>query len=387
MSDFIARGWSGANPLHALAALGLLRLGTRLSPGLRMAWRQVDGAWRPGYAPVLDVEAWTEQLAVGLRTLASLGKPDPALNTRVRQLSSELKKALDARKQQEKTLRGLKREAGWSKEQADDHRRTSLAPFDTRVQQAEDALRAAQWDLQRANGLGIAHVGDAIGVDAAAFRHDGREALDLWFRAVPGQPLDRPADPWLLASQWPALACDAVQDQGKVVPTPYSFSNGSGGQYLLKDFRSCAARLTPSLLRASLSGQGCTTVDDATSLNWDPADQVSHALVWQDPQDREKATDAGANALAYLGLSLVPCVPRAGGLQAVGWHKAGGFVWPIWSAPLGIDAVASLMATMPLDSSSDTKAWRARGVHEVRLASKVNPDGKRNFFAPSRPVG
>jgi hypothetical protein len=389
VTEFLVRGWSGANPLHVLAALGLLRLGSRLSPGLCMAWQQVDGAWRPVYSPVSDPEAFTDRLAHGVRMLGTVSKADPALNKGVRLLSAALKKAREARQKQEKTLRALKREVGLSKEQLDERRRETLPPLDAEVQRAEDALREAQSALQRANGLGIAHVGDAIGVDASAFRQGGREALDLWLRAAPSAQIEQPADPWLLVFQWPALASDAVQDQGKVVPTPYSFSNGSGGQYLLKDFRSCAARLTPALLRASLSGQGSATVADATSLNWDPSDQVSHALVWQDPQHRDKATDVGANALAYLGLSLVPGVPRDGKLQAVGWHKAypGGFVWPIWSVPLGIDAIASLMATIALESNLDMQAWRTRGVHEVRLASRVNPDGKRNFFAPSRPVG
>jgi hypothetical protein len=389
VTEFVVRGWSGANPLHVLAALGLLRLGARLSPGLRMAWQQVDGAWRPVYSPVPDAGVFTDRLAHGLRMLGTVSEADPALNSRVRRLNTALKNARKEREQQEKTLRALKREAGLSKEQVDEHRREILPPLDAEVQRAEDTLREAQSALQRANGLGIAHIGDAIGVGASAFRHGGREALELWLRTTPSAQIEQPADPSLLVSQWPALASDAVQDQGKVVPTPYSFSNGSGGQYLLKDFRSCAARLTPTLLRASLGGQGSATVDDATSLNWDPSDQVSHALVWQDPQHRDKATDVGANALAYLGLSLVPAVPRAGGLQAVGWHKVnpGGFVWPIWSVPLGIDPVASLMAAIALDSNVDMQAWRARGVHEVRLASRVNPDGKRNFFAPSRPVG
>lgn len=389
MNEFVARGLSGANPLHVLAALGLLRLGTRLSPGLCMAWQQLDGAWRPAYSPVPDAEVFTDCLAHGLRMLATVSQTDKALNSKVRRLNTALKKAREARKEQEKALRTLKRKDGLSKEQVDEHRRETLPPLDAEVQRAEDALRDVQSALQRANGLGIAHVGDAIGVDASEFRQGGCEALELWMTAAPGAQIEQPADPWMLVSQWPALASDAVQDQGKVIPTPYSFSNGSGGQYLLKDFRSCAARLTPTLLRASLSGQGSATANDATSLNWDPSDQVSHALVWQDPQNRDKATDAGANALAYLGLSLVPAVPRARGLQAVGWHKAppGGFVWPIWTVPLGIDSVASLMATIALDGNLDMQAWRARGVHELRLASRVNPDGKRNFFAPSRPVG
>jgi hypothetical protein len=353
-----------------------------------MAWRQMDGAWRPVYAPVINAKDWVDRLADSLRALAHLAKPDPVLKRHVRVLSADLKKKSAARKEAEKALRREKVQASWSKAQADAHRRARLEPFDAMIKSAEDALGQAQRDLQRANGLGIAHVGDEIGVDSTTSRQTGRQVLDLWLGAELGGQSTGPVDPWLVAAQWPALGCDTVQVQGRVVPTPFSFSRGSGGQYLLKDFRSCAAHVMPDLLSASLNGQGCATVtaDDVTSLNWDPSDQVSHALVWQDPAKRDKATDVSVNAFAYLGLSLVPVVPCSRGLQAVGWYKAGGFVWPIWSSLLGIDAVASLMAAMPLDGTPDMPAWHARGVKELRLASKVNPDGQRNFFAPSRPL-
>jgi len=386
MSMFVATGWDGSNPLHALAALGLLRLGARIGPGLRMSWLRENGAWRPAYDPVPDPHRWIDELARALGTLASVGTADPALNSRVRQLSAARKRTAKIRKEAEQRLRAQKREAGWSKADAEAHQHRVLDPIDAALRKEDSELLEAQRDLQSANGLGIAHVGDAIGVDADAFRQDGRRALELWSSATSGAILEEAADPSMLVAQWPGLACDAIQSHGKVVPTPFSFSNGSGGQYLLKDFRACAVRVTAERLRDSLTGGACATCSDATSLNWDPADQVSHALVWQDPQSREKSTDVSANALAFLGLSLVPAVPRGRELRAVGWHTAGGFVWPIWSAWLGIDSVSALMASMPLSEAPDLEAWHARGVHELRLAAKVNPDGKRNFFGPSRPL-
>lgn len=386
MSTFVATGWDGSNPLHALAALGLLRLGARIGPDLRMSWVRENGAWRPAYDPVADPSSWVDELARAVQTLARVGAADPSLNARVRQLSAAVKKTAVRRKEAERRLRAQKREAGWSRADAEAHQHRVLAPIDAALRKEESELLEAQRDLQRANGLGISHVGDAIGVDADAFRQDGRRALELWSSATPGAILEEAADPSMLVAQWPGLACDAIQTHGKVVPTPFSFSNGSGGQYLLKDFRACADRVTAERLRDSLTGGTRATCSDATSLNWDPADQVSYALVWQDPQTREKNTDVSANALAFLGLSLVPAVPHARELKAVGWHSAGGFVWPIWSARLGIESVSALMASMPLSDATDLQAWRARGVHELRLAAKVNPDGKRNFFGPSRPL-
>jgi hypothetical protein len=385
MTIFVAEGWSGANPLHALAALGLLRLGHRLCPGIRMGWRQVGGAWRPAYTSVGEVERWLVDCAQALQCLSRLEKSDPTLNRRVRELDTRLKNLHKERKAQEKTLRAEARALGLTKAELAQRQQDACALLDQQTAAIESEYREAQHALQRTNGLGIAHVGDAIGVDADSFRQGGEDALALWFSVQPEGPVAC-ADPSLLVTHWPALASDAIVENGKVVPTPYSFSNGSGGQYLLKDFRACASRVTADRLLSSLKGEIGARVDDATSLNWDPGDQVSHALVWQDPQDREKSTDTAANALAYLGLSLVPAVPRANGLTAVGWHSSGGFVWPVWSPFLPMDLVASLMASVPLRNDDPAEELLARGVREVRFASKVNPDGKRNFFAPSRPL-
>jgi hypothetical protein len=385
MKEWVAFGLDGGNPLHALAALGLLRLGARLWPDLRMGWRRERASWHPFYHPVDEEAALIPPLAAALRVLADVGCADPALNRRVRDLSTSLKKAEKGRKTREREVRDESRCQGLGKEAMVDHVREALGPLESEIRNLEQDLAKARAALQEANGQGVAHVGDAIGVDPATFRRAGRIALESW-TAVPSVGVDGPADAALVVAQLPALGCDIVQSSGKVAPTPFSFSNGSGGQYLLKDFRACAARVTPPLLLATLSGQGAASVDDATSLNWDPSDQVSYALVWQDPQSRPKATDVGANALAYLGLSLLPCVPTGQGLRAVGWAEAGGFVWPIWSPALSIDAVFSLLALVPSRGVVDVASLRARGVEEVRLAGKVNPDGKRNFFAPSAPL-
>jgi hypothetical protein len=385
MSAFNALGLDGSNPLHALAALGVLRLGDRLNPGLRMRWLPIDGGWRPAYTPVQDAAGWIQEMAQGIRKLAELGQPDPALNRKVRELSAQLKKALDERKIQERSVKAQASAEHWPREERADRTHAALAPIVAQIDRIQRERQTAEATLQAANGLGIAHVGDAIGVDTSTFRRVGQQAMALWPADVQ-EPLTKAGDAALMVAQWPALGCDAIDTKGKVVPTPYSFSNGSGGQYLLKDFRACASRVTPPLLEASLLALGNPTVDDATSLNWDPADQVSHALVWQDPQARAKATDVAANALAYLGLSMLPCAPGPRGLEAVGWTDGGGFVWPIWKSSLGIDQVIGLLATMPRRPPWRVDELRARGVEEVRHSAKINPNEKRKFFAPSRPL-
>ena len=56
MSAYICVGLDGGNPLHALAAFGLLRLADRMAPGARLGWRLEQAAWRPVLSTIDDPE-------------------------------------------------------------------------------------------------------------------------------------------------------------------------------------------------------------------------------------------------------------------------------------------------------------------------------------------
>ena len=155
MSAFNALGLDGSNPLHALAALGVLRLGDRLNPGLCMGWSAIDGGWRPVYTPVQDAEGWIQEMSEGIRKLAELGKPDPALNREVRELSDKLKKALDERKRKKRILKVQASEEGWPRKGRANRTLAALAPIVAKIDGIQSELRTAEASLQAANGLGI----------------------------------------------------------------------------------------------------------------------------------------------------------------------------------------------------------------------------------------
>lgn len=185
-----------------------------------------------------------------------------------------------------------------------------------------------------------------------------------------------------LASQ----GSDAVLDNGRVQFTPYSFSNGSSGQCLLKDFRGCAALCSDAAVVGTLTGTPCLS-EAITGLNWNPADQRAYALQWQDPATGA-ADDPAVNALAFVGLSLLAAFPSGSRLAAVSWeeNKAGGqsFVWPVWSELIGVDEVRALLSLAPCLIGGRSEALSARGITSLFMSRRINPTGKRNFFAPAR---
>ena len=191
----------------------------------------------------------------------------------------------------------------------------------------------------------------------------------------------------MIVAQLSGLASDVIHENNKVTPTSLSFSNGGANQLLLKDFRSCAAKCTAELVEATLLGQGEREIIGQTGLNWDPEDNRDYALRWDDPASAKKSTDVAANALAYLGLSLFPAMPVGRKLITVGWgpHKA--FSWPIWDSLLPLSAVMSVLSYADVvREKPNIVDLVTRGIVQINRSEVINPTGKRNFFAPSRPV-
>ena len=96
MTILTCRGLDGANPLHVLAALGLLRLADRAEPGARLGFALVNTAWRPVLEVGMEHEALLTEIAALLVVLARKGSEDPSLQKRVRELGCLAKKKVEA---------------------------------------------------------------------------------------------------------------------------------------------------------------------------------------------------------------------------------------------------------------------------------------------------
>lgn len=388
MTEIICTGLDGANPLHVLAALGLLRLASRQDPCATLRWR-FDGSWRPIVTHV--IQNWREHPAVvteltnELRNIADAGARD---QTQERLVGSLKKQRKDILEQSKGTRAKAKEEA---KALDPLSRIMFLKEFEGRLGReltaTDCAIAAAQELVNDALGSGVAHLGDVIGVAPAIFRRKADEACHAW---LDDKTLGNGIAAVLIADAMSSQGCDVVlDDKGLVQCTPYSFSNGGGGQCLLKAFRLLGSQMTEQQVEATILGKSERFLPGATPLNWDPAEQRDYALAWTSPEDKQarpKQTDVAANVLALIGLSLLTACPHSERLIAVGWHRDAmtaiqSFKWPLWKSPIIESAVRSLFGSIPEKETSRT----AMGIGAVMRSERINPAGKRNFFAPSNP--
>lgn len=375
-NQLLLRGYEGSNPLHFLAALGALQVTVDADPLARLAWVRDSGAHRPVLYTSIGREQWS---ALVCNSLVSAGRVDAnpagtkAAQRVVREVGAELKKASEQLKNDLKRAKVQAKQVGIPKSAIskwiNESTRSAREVVDALAQKRSEAQMALAIEL----GFGPAHLGDIIGVSPEVFNLHARHAME--------SRSDHPQTLGMLA----ALGNDACITEGKVAPTPYSFSNGASGKSLLKDFRRLVSEtlMTAELVEASVNGERRALCDE-TALNWDPRDLRSYALRWDDPANADAETDVVANALAYLGLSLVPAVPTVRGLGAIAFVDRG-FEWPIWRDEIGPTVVMALLAGAAAVHSLGPSDRTKRGILDVWRAEVVNPTGKRNYFGPARP--
>jgi hypothetical protein len=120
--------------------------------------------------------------------------------------------------------------------------------------------------------------------------------------------------------------------------------------------------------------------DGRPSLRWDAADYRPHALRAVDPSGDPIRTMRGANRLAIEALPLFPTAPAGRRIRTTAFRESAEgaeIVWPIWTDPLEVATVASLLA------SSEGKGGARPGVAQVYRASRFT-EGKYRNFSPAR---
>jgi CRISPR-associated endonuclease/helicase Cas3 len=308
---------NGANPLAFLAALGTLRLLTRVLPdyGPRLSWGQRLGAWRPVLwtAEPLGEAAICEALCKNGIDMATLFSEDLLAAT----VSASPK--------------NKKGEASWK-----DKLKFPVGPF-------RDFCRAASNSLSA----------------SAEF-----------------------------AAAWAGETAPNVEDEKEVaLRTRFDFTAGPQAFVgMLRELKEgCTA---PDLQRSLFTGWRYSTA--AVSMRWDTQDEKrQYALQSSDPtkSNNPPIADRGANFLAVEALPLFPLVPNRGAGQAGFEGKGNGrcWSWPIWTYPVGLDIVRSLL-TVPLTDSAEWPGARRReiGVSAVFQSRIVMPSGRYRCFTPPR---
>jgi len=171
--------------------------------------------------------------------------------------------------------------------------------------------------------------------------------------------------------------------KAQMTDTEFRTMSGAGHQHFLGFMQELAESTEPSHIEKALFASWDYS-DDRPSLRWDPVDYRPHALRADDPSKAPIRTVRGANRLAIEALPLFPTFPRGRSLETVAFVEFDGestVQWPIWTEPLKLPTVESLLG---FDWSVPTLST-AFGVAQ-RFRSARFTEGKYRNFAPSRAI-
>jgi CRISPR-associated endonuclease/helicase Cas3 len=134
---------------------------------------------------------------------------------------------------------------------------------------------------------------------------------------------------------------------------------------------------------------------DNQSLHLDPSEDRRHAHQWSqpsgDPERKRSGGMLGANRLAIEALALFTSVPQGDALQTAGFTGTRArntrWTWPIWSTPLSLAVVRSLLTLPDLQAETLDVPTRqnlnARGVDAVFRTRRILV-GKTPNFTPAQ---
>jgi hypothetical protein len=191
-----------------------------------------------------------------------------------------------------------------------------------------------------------------------------------------------------------AFGCESITDpkSDNISDTALRTMSGAGHQHFLAFMRQLLTETTAEELHTTIFHPWAYT-DSGPSMRWDPADDRRYALRWTEPSGDPIRTVRGANALAVLGLPLLPTQPLGNGLGTTAFstvRRQGIFLtWPIWAPSIPLEVVRSLLALKGLQGFGDNPPPRgelaSRGIIEVFRSQRIT-QGKYRNFASARPI-
>lgn len=181
-----------------------------------------------------------------------------------------------------------------------------------------------------------------------------------------------------------AFGSEIVLDGSKHLVKPTAFYMVSGRQKFLDGVRKLGASMrseSKKALEEALFGPWKYT-DKFHSLGWDPSTERLHALRAKSPSAGKDAVCVrGAVWLAIEALPLFPTAAVHGKLATTGFakDKVTMLVWPIWTTPIGLDTLKTLLMT-----SDDEASLYRRGVAAIyrSIRSESGQGGRAVLCSP-----
>jgi hypothetical protein len=257
-------------------------------------------------------------------------------------------------------------------------------------------LESLSRELRAVNGCRAFALADNLNIPVEVYRRAAEEARD---DASLG---DRRYLDFLAAFGSEATEAELNgKKTGTISDTAFRTMSGAGHQHFLGTMRVFAKDTGTEHLRKALVQPW--VYDDPLekhTMRWDPTDDVRYALRWRDPSGDSSRKSGGsvwgANRLAIEALPLFPTAPTGGRLETTGFRlkrREGVFwTWPIWSTPLAIDPLRSLLALRELQELGESLAsghpeaerslrerLNAMGVEEVMRCQRITQGKYRNL--------
>lgn len=188
------------------------------------------------------------------------------------------------------------------------------------------------------------------------------------------------------------VAEGSVDRSGAAKPSDLYFA--AGQVVFLRQARKILGQVAKEEVVAALRGPWAYH-SELPSMGWDIVDDRVYALRPDDPSKDKKQSNPGAEALAILGLSLYPVFAgrHAGRARTLtqgcsGDWKRGSFSWPLWTRPMSLTSVRSVLAQIGTDAAGEQKwaSWfRSCSVRQVLTSTiRRSSQGGYGSFGPPR---
>lgn len=191
----------------------------------------------------------------------------------------------------------------------------------------------------------------------------------------------------------PAVVAEGSVDRGGAAK-PSDLYFAAGQVVFLREARKILGQVTQDDVVADLRGPWAYH-SKLPSMGWDIVDDRVYALRPDDPSKEKKQTNPGAEALAILGMSLYPVFAdrKAGRDRTLtqscsGDWKRGLFSWPLWTRPMSLNSVRSVLAQIGTDATGEQRGanWlRSCSVRQVLTSTiRRSSQGGYGSFGPPR---
>lgn len=182
-----------------------------------------------------------------------------------------------------------------------------------------------------------------------------------------------------------AYGSELVTDNnGNLKPTALHFTTGK--QSFLGMVRALQQGLTDEDFREAMLGPW-QNVSRLPSLSWNASAPRIYAYRAKNPSDEQRGSVPAADWLAFIGLRFFPTVSKHSRLLTPcvegGW-KDSTLRWPIWTVPLSVNAIRSLLTWRGLRDTFASEQRIAAGIAALYESKILRSDqGGYGSFSPA----